>query len=134
MRRLLPLLALCGCATVQDAIDEKAYGESETYACTEEQAWHIARRVFRWEGADAIEDDRPEHMMVTSTGGDTGTVMVAWIEPVDPEHTKVTVVTKRRYQLSLFTALTETTFQIRFRQAAEMLKSGPLPTKAPLYR
>lgn len=99
---------------------------------TEEQAWQIAHRVLRWEGADAIESDRPEQLMVSSTGGDTGTVMACWIEPVDPEHTKVTIVTKRRYQLSLFTALTETTFQARFRQATRLLKSGALPVKPPL--
>lgn len=133
MRRLLPLLSLLGCATVQDALDEKSYGIAKVYPVPEEQAWTIARRVFRWEGADAIEDERPYHVMITSTGGDTGTVMACWIEPVDVEQTRVTIVTKRRYQLSLFTSLTEGTFQQRFQQAVEMLKSGPLPLKAPPY-
>ncbi len=132
MRRLLPLFALFGCASIQEAINEKAHGTAEVHAVTEEQAWQIAHRVLRWEGADAIESDRPEQLMVSSTGGDTGTVMACWIEPVDPEHTKVTIVTKRRYQLSLFTALTETTFQARFRQATRLLKSGALPVKPPL--
>jgi len=127
------MLALLGCATVQDALDEKPYGTARVYAVREAQAWEIARRVFRWEGADAIEDERPYHVMITSTGGDRGTVMACWIEPVDAEQTKITVVTKRRRQLNLFTDLTEATFHRRFRQAAEMLKSGPLPLKAPPY-
>ncbi len=134
MRKLLlPLLAICGCATVQDALEHKDDGIAKVYPVPEAQAWQIARRVFRWEGADAIEDDRPYHVMITSTGGDTGTVMACWIEPVDAEQTKVTVVTKRRYQLSLFTSLTEGTFQWRFGQAVEMLRSGPLPLEVPPY-
>ncbi len=133
MRGLLPLLALCGCATVQDALENKADGTAKVYPVPEARAWDIARRVFRWEGADAIEDDRPERVMITSTAGAYGTVMACWIEPLDAEQTKVTVVTKRRYQLSLFTSLTESTFQWRFGQAVEMLKSGPLPVHAPPY-
>ncbi|MFI5403737.1 MAG: hypothetical protein ACHQ1G_12440 [Planctomycetota bacterium] len=133
MRYVLPLLLACGCATVQDALENKEDGTAKVYAVPEAQAWQIARRVFRWEGADAIEDDRAEHVMITSTAGAYGTVMACWFEPVGEDRTKVTVVTKRRYQLSLFTSLTESTFQWRFGQAVEMLKSGPLPVDAPPY-
>jgi hypothetical protein len=127
------LLALLGCATVQDALNEKALGTVRVYAVPEAQAWDVARRVFRWEGADAIEEERPYHVMVTSTGTERGTVMACWIEPVDAEQTRITIVTKRRRQLSLFTDLTEWTFHRRFRQAVAMLKSGPLPLENPPY-
>jgi len=134
MRKLLPLLALCGCATVQDALEHKDDGTVKVYAVTEEQAWDIAWKVFRWEGADAIEGHRAEHVMVTSTAGKSGTVMACWVEPVDEHQTKVTVVTKRRNQIGLFTDLTEGTFQWRFAQAVDIVKSGqPLPLEVPPY-
>jgi len=44
--------------------------------------------------------------MITSTGADAvtpGTVIACWIDPEGPTETRVTVVTMRRYQLSLFT-------------------------------
>ena len=58
--------------------------------------------------------------------------MVCWIEPVDGAHTRITVVTKRRYQLGLFTTMTESTFHSRFAQAVEIVKAGkPLPLTLP---
>jgi hypothetical protein len=33
----------------------------------EAQAWEIARKVFRWEGTDPIEEDRANKVMITST-------------------------------------------------------------------
>ena len=102
---------------------------------TEDQAWEIAHKVFRWEGSDAIEDDRPNHVMVTSSGVDAisyGTVMACWVEPVGAAQTRVTIVTKRRYQLGLFTTMTESTFHSRFAQAVELVKAGkPLPLQPP---
>jgi len=124
-----------GCASVQTALNSKEDGTAKVYPVTESQAWEIAHRVFRWEGADAIEEDRDNHVMMTSTGTDAlsyGAVMACWIEPAAGGQTKVTVVTKRRYQLSLFTTLTETTFHHRFAQAVEIVKEGrSLPLTAP---
>jgi len=138
--RAVPLVVLlaCGCASTQDALKSKKSGTAKVYPVTEEQAWEIAKKVCRWEGTDAVEEDRANHVMITSTGTDAltpGTVIACWIEPEGPAQTKVTVVTKRRYQLSLFTSLTESTFHLRFEQGVEIVKSGkPLPLERPVSK
>jgi hypothetical protein len=129
------LLLAFGCASSQDALKSKESGTAKVYPVTEERAWEIAKKVFRWEGTDAIEEDRANRVMITSTGADAvtpGTVIACWIDPEGATQTRVTVVTMRRYQLSLFTSLTEGTFHKRFAQAVEIVKSGqPLPLTAP---
>lgn len=127
-----------GCATTNDVIRVKesgSEGTSQVYAVPADQAWDIAKTVFRWEGADAIEEHKAENYMLTSSGPNLvswGAVMGAWIERVDDTNTKVTVVTKRRISMNVATTLTEATFQKRFAQAVEIVKSGkPLPRIAP---
>lgn len=133
-------LALCvsACSTMQDVVKVKqsgAEGTTKNYAVTEAQAWEIAKTVFRWEGADAIEEHRDQHYMLTSSGVNLvswGAVMGAWVEPVKDDDTKVTVVTKRRVTVNVATTLTETTFHKRFAQAVNIIKQGkPLPAEAP---
>jgi hypothetical protein len=100
-----------------------------------DQAWEIAKTVFRWEGSDAIEEHKAEGYMLTSSGMNlitAGAVMGAWVEPSGERQTKVTVVTKRRIATNLATSLTETTFHRRFAQAVEIVKAGkPLPLTPP---
>ena len=61
-----------------------------------------------------------------------GAVMGAWVDKIDTNHTKVTVVTKRRVKTNVFTTLMETTFHKRFAQAVVIVKRGdPLPIKPP---
>lgn len=126
-----------GCSTMQDVVQAKESGRegvTQTYPVAPNQAWDIAKTVFRWEGADAIEEHRDQGYMLTSSGINLvsyGTVMGAWIEPAGPG-SKVTVVTKRRVQTNLFTTLTESTFHRRFGQAVDIVRSGrPLPPVAP---
>jgi hypothetical protein len=58
--------------------------------------------------------------------------MGAWIDPVDKNNTRVTVVTKRRIATNIATTLTETTFHKRFAQAVEIISVGkPLPPAPP---
>ena len=132
------MLVVSGCSTMQDVVKVKESGKEGTtknYAVTEAQAWEIAKTVFRWEGADAIEEHRDQHYMLTSSGVNLvswGAVMGAWVEPVKEDDTKVTVVTKRRVTVNVATTLTETTFHKRFAQAVEIIKQGkPLPAEAP---
>lgn len=132
------MLGIGGCATLNDVVTAKESGKegtAQTYRIGEAQAWDIAKTVFRWEGSDAIEEHRDQHYMLTSSGMNlvsAGTVMGAWIEPVDATNAKVTVVTKRRIQTNIATTLTEGTFQKRFAQAVEIVNQGhPLPVVAP---
>ena len=129
---------LDGCATMNDVVQVKESGSEGTtkvYAVNAEQAWEISKTVFRWEGSDAIEEHRDKGYMLTSSGMNLvswGAVMGAWVEPVDKENTKVTVVTKRRLTLNIATTLTEGTFHKRFAQGVEIVKKGrPLPATAP---
>jgi uncharacterized protein YceK len=130
-------ILVSGCSTMQDVVKVKQSGSEGTtrnYAVTEAQAWEIAKTVFRWEGADAIEEHRDQHYMLTSSGVNLvswGAVMGAWVEPVKDDETKVTVVTKRRVTVNVATTLTETTFHKRFAQAVNIVKKGqPLPPEA----
>jgi hypothetical protein len=123
------------CRTMSDVIKNKDEGTVEVYPVNSDQAWKIAMQVFRWEGADAIEEHRDQNLMLTSSGFNlvtAGTYMGAWVEPVDTNITKVTCVTKRRIATNIATTLTETTFHNRFRQAVGIVKSGkPLPIEPP---
>jgi PBP1b-binding outer membrane lipoprotein LpoB len=132
------MLGLSGCSTMQDVVKAKesgAEGTTKTYSVPESQAWDIAKAVFRWEGADAIEEHRDQHYMLTSSGMNLitmGTVMGAWTKPLNTENTEVTVVTKRRVTTNLATTLTEGTFHKRFAQGVNIVKSGkPLPETSP---
>jgi hypothetical protein len=131
----LLLVMFTGCATLSDVMQSKNDGMVQVYPVTSDQAWSISMKVLRWEGADAIEEHRSEGYMLTSSGINFysyGTVMGAWVEPIAPTQTKVTVVTKRRLQTNVFTTLTETTYHRRFAQAVDIVKSGmPLPDAAP---
>ncbi len=132
---LAVLIWFAGCATMGDVARSKAEGTSKVYPVTAEQAWDISKTVFRWEGADAIEEHKAEGYMLTSSGvnlASWGAVMGAWIEPVDKDTTRVTVVTKRRVAINVATTLTETTFHDRFAQAVDIIKAGKsLPITPP---
>lgn len=134
----LAVALLTGCATMNDVVRVKEAGTEGTtkvYPVTADQAWEISKTVFRWEGSDAIEEHRAQGYMLTSSGMNLvswGAVMGAWIEPVDKDNTKVTVVTKRRVTVNIATTLMESTYHKRFAQAVEIVKKGePLPRTAP---
>lgn len=126
-----------GCATMSDVVRAKYEGKGTTkiYPVNANQAWKIAKTVFRWEGVDAIEEHREDGYMLTSSGMNFvswGAVMGAWIESIDETTTRVTVITKRRIATNIATTLTETTFHKRFAQAVEIIKEGKsLPVTPP---
>jgi hypothetical protein len=135
---LLMAVALCGCATlsdVQKVKEQGSEGTTKTYPVTVDQAWDICKVVFRWEGCDAIEEHRADGYMLTSSGMNMvswGAVMGAWVKPIDANNTEVTVVTKRRLTVNLFTTLTEETFHRRFAQAVPIVQKGEkLPLTPP---
>ncbi|MBI5198494.1 MAG: hypothetical protein HZA09_00555 [Nitrospirae bacterium] len=132
---LMGLLAIIsGCATMSDVVRAKDEGTAKVYPVNADQAWEIAKTVFRWEGADAIEEHKSEGYMLTSSGMNLvsmGAAMGAWIDPVDKNNTRVTVVTKRRIATNIATTLTEATFHKRFAQAVDIIKSGKRLSSTP---
>ena len=60
---------LNGCATLADVTrvkEEGSEGTTNIYPVDSDQAWEIAKKVFRWVGSDAIEEHRDEGYMLTS--------------------------------------------------------------------
>jgi hypothetical protein len=131
---LVLMLTLGACATTNDFTRSRTEGTSRVYGVTEEQAWDIAKTVFRWEGADAIRESLKKDYMVASIG--TGlfsydAAMCAWIDPVAGGQTMVAVATKHK-DLTRATNFTEATFYWRFSQAVDIVKAGkPLPEAPP---
>lgn len=123
-------LLVGGCATtVDDLIRERYEGRSAVYAISSDKAWEITRTVLLEAGAKPaeIEDDR--------AGNVTNWVSVlgVFIEPVNPERTRVTAQRPPTPCNPLPPPLTEDMFIERFDKAVNLLKSRkPLP--APLLR
>lgn len=120
---------IVGCMTMSDVIKSKQNGMINVYSINADQAWEVARIVFRWGGADAVEEHRKENYLAASSGGN---VMVAWIEPMDKKIIRVTVLSKRRFPANPFSDLSEKDFHNYFAQGVEMMTSGkPLPSSPP---
>ena len=126
---LLVFAFIVGCAAMSDVVKSKQNGQINVYSINADQAWEIAKTVFRWAKADAVEEHRKESYLAASSGAN---VMVAWIEPMDKKIIRVTVASKRRLPINPFTDLTETDFHNYFAQGVEILKSGKsLPSSPP---
>jgi len=120
---------IVGCAAMSDVVKSKQNGQINVYSINADQAWEIAKTVFRWANADAVEEHRKEGYLAASSGAN---VMVAWIEPMDKKIIRVTVASKRRLPINPFTDLTERDFHNYFAQGVEMMNSGkPLPSSRP---
>jgi hypothetical protein len=126
---LLVFAFIVGCAAMSDGVKSKQNGQINVYSINADQAWEIAKAVFRWAEADAVEEHRKESYLAASSGAN---VMVAWIEPMDKKIIRVTVASKRRLPINPFTDLTERDFHNYFAQGVEMMNSGkPLPSSRP---
>lgn len=133
------VLVLCtsACAGMHDVVESQheGNGSAAVYSVSQDEAREIGSTVFRWAGADTIEEHRPEGYVLGRVDADFftwGTVMGAWFEPLADGKTKVTVVTKRRFPLSYSSDLPEETFHHRFAQALNILAKGqPLPSEPP---
>lgn len=148
MRRLFFILLsifllTSGCASMQELTDAviKAKntdneGVVKVYPVDEEQAWDITRAVFRWEKTDEIRENHEEDYVIAGIGMKMvafGSVMGVWFKPVDPGHTMLTVVTRRRAASDIFTNLTASRFYERFDEGVKIIQSGKeLPVVAPL--
>jgi hypothetical protein len=136
------MILTSGCVNLQELTREiiearKAgqQGMEKVYPVTTYQACFITKSVFRWEKTDELAVHPEENYIITSTGmkmAAFGSVMGVWIEPVDSEHTKINVLTRRRVEWDLFTRLTAVKFYQRFQQGVTIVKSGkPLPEFPP---
>ena len=113
-------LTLTGCAnTFNDLVRSKEEGEgmSKVYKVSVDRAWEIAKRVSQWEGIGEIKENRSEGYMLIKSGADwfyKGTLIGVWIEPIDKDQSKVTVVTKSKRSTDTFRRLSETDFHKSF--------------------
>lgn len=127
---LLPTL-MTGCVprlSFDGVLQAKAEGKGtvEVYPVSAEQAWEIAKTVFRDAGLETIHEYRAEGYMLSSSTGTSRwlpTLMGAWIEPLDESRTKVTVI-RRPLNILMLTWLREGTFHERFAQAVQIVKAG----------
>ncbi len=128
------IFLVSGCASTQELASEliKARnsgkeGVAKVYPVSEDQAWDITKTIFRWEKTDEIEEHRNENYVIASTGIKTaafGSVMGVWIEPVNSDHTTITVLTRQRVEGGTLTRLTVPEFFNRFDQGVKIIKSG----------
>ena len=133
----LAILLIASCSTLNSVIKAKEEGKGTAivYDISYDQAWLLAKKSFRWGGADAIEEYKEEGYMLTSKGMNwvsSGSVMGAWIEEESSDSYKVTVISKRRISTQIATGMTEGKFHKYFEAGVEILKSGKdLPLSAP---
>ncbi len=131
------LLSFASCSTLNDVVKAKddGKGTTVTYDLDFENAWALAKKSFRWGGADAIEEYESDGYMLTSKGMNlvsSGSVMGAWIEKTSDGKMKVTVISKRRISTQIATGMTEDKFHKYFKAGVDILKSGgKLPASAP---
>jgi len=76
---------------------------------------------------DFIEEHPSKGYMLTKTRESSiswATFVGVWIEPVDNDNTKVTVITKQRDPTEFWTAFTESVFHEEFAMEIEKVKKG----------
>lgn len=136
------LMMVSGCATQHELSDavlkakkSGTEGVARVYPVPSEQAWEIARSVFRWLKADEVEERRAGNCMIASSGMKMtlfGTVLGVWIEPDNPGCTRITVIAKNRDECCVLTDLTTDNFFLNFERGINIIKGGgPLPVAAP---
>ncbi len=128
---------MSGCSTLNNVIEAKEQGKGtvEIYDVGMDDAWTLAKKSFRWGGADAIEEYKEEGYMLTSKGMNLvsyGSVMGTWLESIGDGKIEVTVISKRRISTDIATGMTEDKYHRLFAKGVEILKSGEkLPLSAP---
>jgi hypothetical protein len=142
---LICVLGFLGsCASVKNALNSghetiksTLEGTARVYPVDESQAWKIAKAVFRWEGAEAIQEDKDKKTisakMALNMESQSAQVGV-WVEPVDSNNTKITVVVIPGPYGTSFrsSSLSAETYHKRFAQAVAIVKEGrTLPYNKP---
>ena len=131
------VMFLIGCSTLNSVIKAKEEGKGtvQVYDVSEDDAWRLAMKSFRWAGSDAIEEHRQDGYMLTTKGVNwvtSGSVMGAWINPLSDNKVEVTVISKRRISTEIATGMTEGKFHRLFQAGLDIINRGePLPLSAP---
>ncbi len=129
LRLILIFIWVTGCATAGDVLrmKEKGKGTTKVYPVNADQAWKIAEMVFHWRGMDTVEEHRAKGYMLTKSRESSiswATFAGVWIEPVDKDNTKVTVITKQKDPTEFLAAFTDTVFHEEFATEVEKVKRG----------
>lgn len=139
---LAALMVTNGCASTRELSDavvqERKSGKqgvTRVYPVSANQAWEIVEAVFRWEKTDEVVKNRNENYAITSSGMKMaifGSVLGVWIEPLDRNNTRLTVLSKNRNDRFVLTELTPTRFLERFDTGVDIVrKGGKLPVMPP---
>jgi hypothetical protein len=139
---LVAMMMASGCASQQTLTDAVLQAKKtgtegifKVYPITSEQAWEIARAVFRWQKVDEVQEHVSERYMIASSGlkmAVFGTVMGVWFEPSTPGFTRITTITKNRGDCCALTNLTPEEFFRLFETGMNIIrKGGTLPAAAP---
>lgn len=137
LSRLLGLVLLvaasAGCGgLLHDVIPAHAKGEGSAriYSAPRAGAWAASHAELTAQKVDYIEDHDAEGYMLAEIKPGLftyGTFIGVWLEPQGPDHTRVTVVTKRR-DVTYFKGLNESTF---LDDLEKRLASAQPPSAAP---
>lgn len=128
---------VAGCQGMESVMAARMAGEGDgrTYPVTPDEAWKISKHVLRWEGAEAIEENREEGYLTCTFGMNlvsSGSLAGVWIEKAAEDASKVTVICRRRVVTNVATVMTEGTFHRWFAKGVELLRAGrPLPKTHP---
>ncbi len=108
-------------------------GITMIYRVNKDQAWEIVRAVLRWQHSNKIEDHLDQDYVLTSIGivsCPCRTEVGVWVEPLNDDETKITIITRGRSSKNLFTNIEtfpdtiKPDFHMRFRKAVDIVKSG----------
>lgn len=131
---LAAMIVTNGCASTQElseaVIQERKSGNqgvTKVYPVSANQAWEITDAVFRWEKTDEVVKNHDENYAITSSGMKMaifGSVLCVWIEPLDPNNTRLTVLSKNRNNRFVLTGLTPIHFLERFDQGVDIVRNG----------
>lgn len=142
---LAAMIVTSGCASTRElsdaVIQERKSGKqgvTREYQVSANQAWEITDAVFRWEKTDEVVKNLDENYAITSSGMKMaifGSVLGVWIEPLDRNSTRLTVLSKNRNDRFVLTGLTPNHFLERFDQGVDIVRrGGQLPVMPPETR
>jgi hypothetical protein len=122
--------SLAGCSnSLSNVRSEHATGggTARIYEASAAKAYEASVGILRREGVEAIEEHQADGYMLGHKEGQAlppryGAYIGVWVESSGPDHSKVTVVTKREHPADFATGLTEGTFHDELTQA---LASAP---------